>query len=107
MVKKIFLKKTASAIMAGALLLSLTGCLDLGGGKKAVLAAAEAFAETVTGAKADDIISLSSLDKKNKEATVLTELLSNDGKSDDDKAFYQAVEKTIEYKDKNEITMSP
>ena len=97
MVKKIFLKKTASAIMAGALLLSLTGCLDLGGGKKAVLAAAEAFAETVTGAKADDIISLSSLDKKNKEATVLTELLSDDGKSDDDKAFYQAVEKTIEY----------
>lgn len=95
--KKIFMKRTASAIMAAALLLSLTGCLDLGGAKKAVLASAEAFAETVTGAKADDIIKCSSLDKKSKEATVLTDLLTTDGKSDDDKAFYQAVERTIEY----------
>lgn len=95
--KKIFMKKTASAIMAAALLLSLSGCLDLGGAKKAVLASAEAFAETVTGAKADAIIKCSSLDKKSKEATVLTDLLTTDGKSDDDKAFYQAVERTIEY----------
>lgn len=95
--KKIFMKRTASAIMAAALLLSLTGCLDLGGAKKAVLASAEAFAETVTGAKADDIIKCSTLDKKSKEATVLTDLLTTDGKSDDDKAFYQAVERTIEY----------
>ena len=95
--KKIFWKKTASVIMAGALLLSLTSCLDFGNSKKAILEAAETFAENVVSADAATLIKSSGLDKKSKEATELTETLSKDGKSDDDKAFYEAVEKTIEY----------
>ena len=97
MVKKLFLKKTASVIMAGALLLSLTSCLELGNSKKAILEAAETFAENVAGADAAVLIKASGLDKKSKEATELTETLSTDGKTDEDKAFYEAVEKTIEY----------
>ena len=92
-----FWKKTASVIMAGALLLSLTSCLDFGGGKKAVLEAAQTFGENVASADAAALIKNSSLDKKSKEATVLNETLSTDGKSDEDKAFYEAVEKTIEF----------
>ena len=95
--KKAFLKKTASALLTGAMILSLTGCLDFGGGKKAVLAAAEVLAENIVAADASELISISSIDKKSKEATELTEILSLDGKSDEDKAFYAAVEKTIEY----------
>ncbi len=95
--KTMFLKKTASVIMTGALLLSLTSCLDFGGGKKAVLEAAQTFGENVASANADAIIKGSSLDKKSKEATVLNELLTKDGKSDDDIEFYKAVEKTIEF----------
>ena len=95
--KKIFWKKTASVIMAGAFILSLTGCLDFGNSKKAILESAEAFAETVASADASALIKNSGLDKKSKEATELTDTLSLDGKSDEDKAFYEAVEKTIEY----------
>ena len=95
--KKIFLKKTASVLLAGALLLSLTSCLDLGGGKKAVLEAAQTFGENVASADAAALIKNSSLDKKSKEADVLNELFTTDGKSDEDKAFYTAVEKTIEF----------
>ena len=95
--KTMFLKKTASVIMTGALLLSLTSCLDFGGGKKAVLEAAQTFGENVASANADAIIKGSSLDKKSKEATVLNDLFTKDGKSDDDIEFYKAVEKTIEF----------
>ena len=38
--KTYFYKKAVSVILTGAVLLSLTGCLDFGGGKKAVLEAA-------------------------------------------------------------------
>ena len=95
--KKTFLKKSASLLLTGAMILSLSGCLDFGGGKKAVLAAAEALAENIVAADADELIANSSIDKKSKEATELKDILSTDGKSDEDKAFYDAVEKTIEY----------
>ena len=95
--KKSLFKKTASVLLIGSMILSLTGCLDFTGGKKEVLAAAEALAESVVAANASDLISNSNIDKKSKEATELTEILSLDGKSDEDKAFYTAVEKTIEY----------
>ena len=95
--KKSLFKKTASVLLIGSMILSLTGCLDFTGGKKEVLAAAEALAESVIAANASDLISNSNIDKKSKEATELTEILSLDGKSDEDKAFYTAVEKTIEY----------
>ena len=95
--KKTFFKKSASLLLTGAMILSLSGCLDFGGGKKAVLAAAEALAENIVAADADELIANSSIDKKSKEATELKDILSTDGKSDEDKAFYDAVEKTIEY----------
>ena len=66
--KKTFLKKSASLLLTGAMILSLSGCLDFGGGKKAVLAAAEALAENIVAADADELIANSSIDKKSKEA---------------------------------------
>ena len=95
--KTYFYKKAVSVILTGAVLLSLTGCLDFGGGKKAVLEAAGVFAENVAAADASALIKASSLDKKSKDATALNDILSLDGKSDEEKAFYEAVEKTIEY----------
>ena len=90
-------KKAVSAVLTGAVLLSLTGCLDFGGGKKAVIEAAGVLAENIAAADAATLIKESSLDKKSKDATALTDLLSLDGKTDDEKAFYKAVEDTIEY----------
>ena len=90
-------KKALSAVLAGAVILSLTGCLDFGGGKKAVIEAAGVLAENIVAADAATLIKESSLDKKSKDATALTELLSLDGKTDDEKAFYEAVANTVEY----------
>ena len=93
--KTYFYKKAVSVILTGAVLLSLTGCLDFGGGKKAVLEAAGVFAENVAAADASALIKASSLDKKSKDATALNDILSLDGKSDEEKAFYEAVERQI------------
>ena len=90
-------KRAVSVVLTGAVLLSLTGCLDFGGGKKAVIEAAGVLAENIVAADAAKLIKESSLDKKSKDATALTETLSLDGKKDEEKAFYEAVEKTIEY----------
>ena len=93
---KHFFKKATASFMTGAILLSLGGCLNLGG-NKAVLEAADVLANDMIEADAATLIKNSSLDKKSKEATALKELLSDDLKSDDELAFYKAVNATIEY----------
>ena len=96
---KIFsVKKTISALLTGAILLGFTGCTGLGGAnKKAVIEAAESLASNMAAADASKLIKNSTLNKKSDEAMALTELLSDDMCSDDEIAFYNAVEKTIEY----------
>ena len=94
---KYMLKKAVAALLTGAVLLGFTGCLDFGGSKKAVLAAAETLAADMAAADASELIKNSTLDKKSDEAKKLTKLLSNEDSTDDEKAFYKAVEYTIEY----------
>ncbi len=90
-------KKVVSVAMTGAILLGFTGCLDFGGGKKAVIEAADTLASDMASADASKLIKNSTLDKKSDEATALTALLSGEGCTDDELAFYKAVESTIEY----------
>jgi len=90
------LKKTMSVILTGAFLLGFTGCFN-SGSKKAVLEAAEVLAGDMAAADASKLIKNSTLSKKSNEAAAITELLSNDGYSEDETAFFKAVEKTIEY----------
>ncbi len=91
------MKKAVSVLLSGAIIFGFTGCLDFGGGKKAVIEAAGELAENMAAADASKLIKNSTLDKKSDEAVALTELLSADYSSDDEKAFYKAVEATIEY----------
>ena len=91
------MKKAVSVLLSGAIVFGFTGCLDFGGGKKAVIEAAGELAENMAAADASKLIKNSTLDKKSDEAVALTELLSADYSSDDEKAFYKAVEATIEY----------
>ena len=91
------LKKIASVAMAGALILSTTGCLDFGRSKQEVLDLADTIASDMASADAAALIKNSTLDKKDKNAQALTELLGGDIYDDDQKAFFKAVEGTIEY----------
>lgn len=91
------MKKAVSVLLTGAIIFGFTGCLDFGGGKKAVIEAAGTLAENMAAADANKLIKNSTLDKKSDEAVALTELLSAEYSSDDEKAFYKAVEATIEY----------
>ena len=96
MIKNSF-KKMVSVILTGAVLLGFTGCLDFGGGKKAVIEAAETYAANMAAADAAKLIKNSTLNKKSDEAAALTELLSDDNCTEDEAAFYKAVQNTIEY----------
>jgi len=91
------MKKVVSVLLSSAIVFGFTGCLDFGGGKKAVIEAAGELAENMAAADASKLIKNSTLDKKSDEATALTELLSAEYSTDDEKAFYKAVEATIEY----------
>ncbi|MBR2597148.1 MAG: hypothetical protein IKE09_01195 [Clostridiales bacterium] len=91
------MKKVVSVLLSSAIVFGFTGCLDFGGGKKAVIEAAGELAENMAAADASKLIKNSTLDKKSDEATALTELLSAEYGTDDEKAFYKAVEATIEY----------
>lgn len=94
----ISIKKTISALLTGAILLGTAGCFNFGGGsKKAVVEAAETLASDMASADASKLIKNSTLNKKSDEAKALTDLLSNDNCTDDQIAFFKAVEKTIEY----------
>ena len=93
---KTSLKKILSVAVTGTMLLGSAGCLKTSGNKKDVLKAAEALASNMVSASADDLIKNSSLDKNSSEAVKLTELLDGEY-SDDQLAFFKAVEKTITY----------
>ncbi len=90
------LKKFTAVVLTGSVIFGLAGCLNFGG-NKAVIEAADELASQIADADASKLIKNSTLDKKSKEAQSLTELLSADFKSDDELAFYKAVEATIEY----------
>ena len=101
------IKKSVSLLLTGAILLGFTGCMDFGGGKKAVLEAADTLASDMAAADASKLIKNSTLSKKSDEALALTELLSDDNCSDDQIAFFNAVEKTIEYEiDEDSVSVS-
>lgn len=91
------MKKAVSVLLTGAIIFGFTGCLDFGGGKKAVIEAAGELAANMAAADASKLIKNSTLDKKSDEAAALTELLSSEYNTDDEKAFFKAVEATIEY----------
>lgn len=90
------LKKTVSVLLTGAILLGFAAC-DFGGGKKAVIEAADSLASDMAAASASKLIKNSNLDKKSSEAEALTDLLDGSDYSDDQLAFFKAVEGTIEY----------
>ena len=90
------LKKTVSVLLTGAILLGFAAC-DFGGGKKAVIEAADSWASDMAAASASKLIKNSNLDKKSSEAEALTDLLDGSDYSDDQLAFFKAVEGTIEY----------
>lgn len=101
------MKKAVSVLLTGAIVFGFTGCLDFGGGKKAVIEAAGTLAENMAAADANKLIKNSTLDKKSDEAVALTELLSAEYSTDDEKAFYKAVEATIEYEvDEESVTVN-
>lgn len=101
------LKKLISVVLTGALMLGFAGCSGFGGNKKAVIEAADALASNMQSADAAKLIKNSTLSKKSDEAVALTELLSNDLSSEDEIAFYKAVEKTIEYEiDEESVTVN-
>ena len=91
------IKKAISVVMTGAILLGFTGCLDLGGDKKAVIEAADTLASDMISASASKLIKNSTLDKKSDEAAALTELLDGASASDDQKEFFKAFEGAVEY----------
>jgi hypothetical protein len=100
------LKKAVSVLLTGAVMFGFAGCLDFGGNKKAVIEAADTLASNMASADAAKLIKNSTLSKKSDEAVALTELLSNDKSSEDEAAFYKAVEKTIEYEiDEDSVTV--
>jgi len=101
------LKKAASVFLTGSILFSLAGCLDFGGGKKAVLEAAEVLASDMAAADADALIKNSTLSKKSDEAVALAALLDDLLYSEDQSAFFKAVEGTIEYEiDEDSVSVS-
>ncbi len=100
--KKYTFKKAVSVFMTGAIMLGFAGCLDFGG-KKAALEAAETFASNVASVDADALIENSSLDE---DDSTISDLLSDANLSDDQKAFCEAMQKTIEYEvDQESLTI--
>ena len=91
------LKKTIAAVMTGAMMLSLAGCLDLGGDKKAVIEAADTLASYMKSANAGKLIKNSTLDRDSDEADMVDSILDDGKLSKDQNAFSNAVEDTIEY----------
>ena len=72
------MKKAVSVLLTGAIIFGFTGCLDFGGGKKAVIEAAGDLAANMAAADASKLIKNSTLDKKSDEAVALTDLLSSE-----------------------------
>jgi hypothetical protein len=95
--KRNSLKKAVSVFLAGTILLGFAACDFGGASKKAVLEAAETLASDMASASASKLIKNSTLDKKSDEAAQLTDLLEGGDYSDDQLAFFKAVEGTIEY----------
>lgn len=92
------LEKSMALVLVGAVTMGFTGCLDFGGAnKQAVVDAADEMASYMLELNADKLIKNSTLDKKSKEADKLSVLFSNDGRSDEDIMFFNAVEGTIDY----------
>ena len=79
------MKKVVSVLLSSAIVFGFTGCLDFGGGKKAVIEAAGELAENMAAADASKLIKNSTLDKKSDEAVALTDLLSAEYSTDDEK----------------------
>lgn len=105
--KRISLKKALSVFLTGAVLLGFTACDFGGAGKKAVIEAADTLASDMASASASKLIKNSTLDKKSDEATQLTALLEGGEYSDDQLAFFKAVEGTIEYEvDEESVNVS-
>ena len=91
------LKKAISVFMTGAVLLSCSGCLNSGGGKKAVIEAADKLASNMISANAGKLIKGSTLDKDSTEADDLKSILDDGNASKNQKAFSNAVEDSMEY----------
>lgn len=90
-------RKVLSVVLTGTVLLGYTGCLDLGGGKKAILEAADELASNMVAEDSSELIKNSSLGKKDSETKLVQELLSDESRSDDEIAFFDAVASTVEY----------
>lgn len=95
--KRNSLKKAVSVVLTGAILLGFAACDFGGASKKAVIEAADGLASDMASASAGKLIKNSTLDKKSSEAESLTALLDSGNYSEDQLAFFKAVEGTIEY----------
>ena len=93
---KTSLRMLLSVAVTGTMLFGMAGCLKTADNEKDVIKAAEALASEMASANADGIIKNSTLNTKSDEATDIYEILEGDY-SDDQLAFFKAVEDTISY----------
>ncbi len=102
---KIPVKKTTCAVMAGAILVSMTGCsqiedmigkTDKDDPSKEVMETAEDFCDAVADGDIDKILKLSSEDMEDKEDQI-KEAMDIDSYSDDMGGILKAITDTIEY----------
>ena len=96
------LKKVASAILAGAMLLSCASCALFGAGKKEVIESAEAFADALVKMNAKKIIKLTDEKKTSKAAEEITYILSTNMFSSNRLSYLEAVQDTITYEIKED-----
>ena len=96
------LKKVASAILAGAMLLSCASCALFGAGKKEVIESASAFADALVKMNAKKIIKLTDEKKTSKAAEEITYILSTNMFSANRLSYLEAVQDTITYEIKED-----
>lgn len=89
-------KKTGAVLVAAAMLTSLASC-DMLLGSKAVVEAAESFGDAVASGSADKILKLSNEEKDSEIAEALDLILDDDLRTDDFKAYSDAMKDTITY----------
>ncbi|MCR4688546.1 MAG: hypothetical protein K5745_03235, partial [Saccharofermentans sp.] len=91
------LTKTLCVAISASMVFSVAGCLGGGKAKAEVIDAADAFGSAVKKGIPSKIIKLTTEDKDSDFATALEMILSDDLYTEDQIAFNDAVEGTIEY----------
>ncbi|MBO4425748.1 MAG: hypothetical protein J5776_01960 [Clostridiales bacterium] len=90
--------KNISAIITGALMLSLTSCMFAGPKKEDIIAAADAFAQALISRDAEEIAKLSAAGAGSDAEDLYDKLFDTSDRTDNEAAFIEAVADTLTYK---------